>query len=700
MSFSFDSPVTEIPKLARSVVKACESLQLTTVSDLIRHYPRRYEDRTQFDPFPRGATETPVMIRGRVTDTRRMRYGRGGRFEADFEPMESGLLEPGLTLVWFNLPFIHRQIVRDMELVVRGKSSVYRDRVTLVAPEYEEVDEADDGSIHFRRITPVHPAGGGQKARRIRTLIHRVLDEVDWATVEDRPTGEKAIALPFREALRQIHFPEDWEQLEAARQRLVLEELLDLQMPLLWRRARRLETRRETDRIDRALLEEFHAGLPFKLTQGQQAALAEIEQDMLAPHPMNRLLQGDVGSGKTVVAFSAMLLAVASGGQAALMAPTQILAEQHYLASQRWLEALGIRCALLTGSRKETGEALPLFDALPQEKPGIIIGTHALLYDHDLFDQLRLIVIDEQHRFGVEQRARLQRGGRNADVLVMTATPIPRTLSMTAYGDLDVSIIPAKPAGRGAIRTRVRSSAREKELLQFLRTKLEAGRQIYLVCPLVEDSAKVEAKAAASEFEKWRELLSPYAVGLLHGRIDAKTKESTMNAFRQAELRVLVATTVIEVGIDVPNATVMVIQDAERFGLAQLHQLRGRVGRGPLESDCLLMTALTTQKEKAVDPEAALALEKLRVLEETSDGFVIAEKDLELRGTGDLLGTAQSGASPLKLANLVNDARLVTTARDLALDILSDDPELAKEAHRSFKPLVMEMNAKRYSDVS
>jgi len=701
VNWDFETPVKDLPKVSRAVVKACESLELRTVGSLVRHFPRRYEDRSQFDPFPRGATVEPVMLHGRVTETRRMRYGKGGRFEADFEPLDAALMAPSLTLVWFNLPFIHRQIVRDVELIVRGKTTVYRGRVTMAAPEFEEIDEEEDESIHFRRITPIHPAGGGQKARRIRTLLHRLLQGIDWESVQGCLPERPGIGIPYAEALRGIHFPEDWEQLEAARRRLALEELVAMQMPLLWRRARRLEMSRPAEPIPRELVERFHGKLPFTLTEGQAKTLAEIEADMQAPHPMNRLLQGDVGAGKTVVAFSAMLLAVASGGQAALMAPTQILAEQHYLSCQRWLESLGIRCALWTGNRKQVGDAMPLFEPeKAEERPGIIIGTHALLYEHDLFEKLRLIVIDEQHRFGVAQRAELQRGGEGVDVLVMTATPIPRTLSMTLYGDLDVSVIPAKPAGRGKIRTRVRSQTREKELVTFLRAKLEEGRQIYLVCPLVEDSAKVEASSATSEFEKWREMLTPHAVGLLHGRVDPKEKESTMQAFRDGQLRALVATTVIEVGIDVPNATVMVVQDADRFGLAQLHQLRGRVGRGTLDSDCILMTKLTDAKEKPVDLEAEQALSKLRVLERSQDGFEIAEEDLRLRGTGDLLGTAQSGASPLKLADLVHDLNLLTTAREMALEILSRDPGLTAAEHASLRGLVEGMNASGFSDVS
>jgi len=431
--------------------------------------------------------------------------------------------------------------------------------------------------------------------------------------------------------------------------------------------------------VDSRLAQRFQEALPFSFTPGQSAVMEEISTDLRSPHPMNRLLQGDVGSGKTVVAFAAMLLAIGKGGQAAMMAPTQILAEQHFQNARRWLEPLGVHCTLLTGSRKVGGD-LPLFE--DANRPQVLIGTHALLYEHGLFQDLRLIVIDEQHRFGVAQRALLHAGGQDPDVLVMTATPIPRTLAMAVYGDLDTSVILHKPEGRGTITTRVWPAEKEAGTVVSLMRQLDAGRQVYILCPLVEESEKIDASDVVRATEKWGRLLAPHVTAMLHGRMDAAEKERVMQAFRDGEIRVLVATTVIEVGIDVPNATVMVVLDAERFGLAQLHQLRGRVGRGAIESHCLLLTSIPMiDKNGKVPEESLVALARLRILEKNPDGFAIAEEDFKLRGPGDLLGTAQSGAPPLKIADLLKDGEILTTARHAACEILNENPSLEGVAY-------------------
>ncbi|HEX4631093.1 MAG TPA: ATP-dependent DNA helicase RecG, partial [Chthoniobacterales bacterium] len=411
--------------------------------------------------------------------------------------------------------------------------------------------------------------------------------------------------------------------------------------------------------------------------------------DLASPHPMNRLLQGDVGSGKTVVAIAAMLLAAESGSQAALMAPTQILAEQHYAVLCRWLEPLGIRVALRTAARQQE---TPLFFASPSDAaaPHIIVGTHALLYEGVPLENLGLAVIDEQHKFGVSQRARLTTREPSPDVLVMTATPIPRTLTMTAYGDLDVSVIDEMPADRGKIITAVRGRAKLPELLTFMRKELEAGRQAYVVYPLIDESEKLDAKAAAAEFEEWRDRLRPFRCELLHGRIPAPEKQAIMERFRRGETSVLISTTVIEVGVDVANATLMLIENAERFGLAQLHQLRGRIGRGSHKSYCILMT----------DEKAEETVAKLSVLEQTNDGFKVAEADWEMRGPGDLLGTAQSGLPALKLGNLIKDADLMRRARAVATGILAVDPELESAENQRFRQLIVEQQGRTFSNVS
>ncbi len=392
---------------------------------------------------------------------------------------------------------------------------------------------------------------------------------------------------------------------------------------------------------------------------------------------MNRLLQGDVGSGKTLVALAAMLLTVESGWQAALMAPTQILAEQHYLNFRRLLEPLGVGVALRTGARKEGESALPLFGE--SGRPQIIVGTHALLYEGASFEKLGLAVIDEQHKFGVLQRTKLIERGDAPDVLVMTATPIPRTLTQTLYGDLETSILREKPAGRGEIQTVARGFEKMPDVVAFLKRQLDRGRQAYVVYPLVEDSEKLTAKSATAEFEKWKPLLAPHETGLLHGRMTPEEKEAVMARFRDGKLAVLVSTTVIEVGVDVPNANMLVVENAERFGLAQLHQLRGRVGRGTHKSYCILLH----------DPKIEeAAKEKLLVLEATSDGFAIAEADWKLRGPGDLLGTAQAGLPPLKLGDILRDAALMEEARALADRLFESDPTLARPEHRSLRQYI------------
>ena len=424
---------------------------------------------------------------------------------------------------------------------------------------------------------------------------------------------------------------------------------------------------------------------------------------------MNRLLHGDVGSGKTVVALSAMLLAVEAGFQAALMAPTQILAEQHYLNFKRWLEPLGIRIALRTGDKKEESNGADDLDLwtqddnsspkesltssarkIPSGTPQILIGTHALLYEGVEFSNPGLVVIDEQHKFGVMQRAQLISRGTLPDVLVMTATPIPRTLTMTVYGDLDVSTLDEMPANRGKIITALRDPSKLPDAIKFLKEHLEAGRQAYIVYPLIDESEKLSAKAATLEFEKWKESLKPMTCELLHGRIDSAEKERIMERFRCGEVKALIATTVIEVGIDVPNANIMIIENAERFGLAQIHQLRGRIGRGSHKSYCILFSSA----------ENIGAIEKLRILEKTSNGFEIAEADLRLRGSGDILGTAQSGLPPFKLGNLLEDAELMQQARKSVQEIFERDPFLKNSENKGFRELVVERRKLTLSQVS
>ena len=462
---------------------------------------------------------------------------------------------------------------------------------------------------------------------------------------------------PRKDAFREIHFPEELEQAEAARRYFAKEEFFLQQIRVVWRRARHQELNGRVLGRKTTLLKQFYESLPFDLTGAQKRSVKEILADMRQQRPMNRLLQGDVGSGKTFVAICAMLLAVNSGCQAALMAPTQILAEQHFLTFSKWLGPLGVQIGLATADRKED-----LKDAQ------IVIGTHALLFDKVGFEDLGLVVIDEQHKFGVAQRGKLIQRGIMPDVLVMTATPIPRTLTLTIYGDLDVSVLDELPGGRGKIISGVRIKPKVSEMTVFLKDQLEEGRQIYLVYPLVEESESVKAGSVIEEHPKWQKRFKHFEVELLHGKLAPEEKESVMTRFREGKSEVLVSTTVIEVGVDVPNANVMVIFNAERFGLAQLHQLRGRIGRGEHKSYCVLVT----------DGKTPGGIEKLNILAGTLDGFKIAEEDLRLRGPGELMGKQQSGIGSMRFAEFLADPSLIRESREVAEAVLRDDPYLKR----------------------
>lgn len=893
----YSQALADLDWIPRPKLSALRRLEIETVENLLTHYPRRYEDRTHFAPFPHEETDQPVLLCGEITKTRLLRFGGWKKiFEATLEEANPNALSQPLVLRWFNLHYVQKMIATGQRLVVFGKVRLRGKRLCLEHPDFEVIENDDELSVHFRRITPIYPATEGLSQRVFRGLIFRTLEHLDSDSV---PTLlPKGANLGSREhALHEIHFPSSEPERAAAHRHLVFSEFFEMQLLIGARRSAAGMRTGQQHAAEGTLLEEFLRALPFDLTKAQERVIEELQRDLASPHPMNRLLQGDVGSGKTVVAVAAMLLAVESGSQAALMAPTQILAEQHYAVLCRWLEPLGVRLALRTGARQE--ETLPLFAAqqrnqdlgrarvsregdgvspsrtslgdaegpahysrrrLPHfEKPWaiyavtigtklrrclspaartlvlsalrhfnndryelfavsvmpdhvhflfqpwpkgtddagnisfwslkellhsvksfsaheingaenkkgavweresfdryvrsdrdleekfhyilrnpwdagvagqdedypwvwtpedearkesprtrdafanardaratrsdashIIVGTHALLYEGVEFEKLGLAVIDEQHKFGVSQRARLTSREPAPDVLVMTATPIPRTLTMTVYGDLDVSVIDEMPANRGKIITAVRRREKLPEVLTFLRGELEAGRQAYVVYPLIDESEKLDAKAAAAEFAEWQERLHPFRCELLHGRIPSPDKQAIMERFRRGETGALISTTVIEVGVDVANATVMLIENAERFGLAQLHQLRGRIGRGSHKSYCILLSDET-------EPET---VEKLAVLEKTTDGFTVAEADWQMRGPGDLLGTAQSGLPALKLGDLIRDADLMRQARAAATAILNADPRLESDENQRFRQLIVEQHGRTFSNVS
>lgn len=680
---TLDLSLADVPGLAAHAARLLGKEGVKTVADVIWHLPFRHEDRRQMQALAFQAGPLPSCHHVLVTKTGNKFFGRrSGMFEAVVQHA-GALLGQQLTLRWWNMPFMSRVIAEGQELIVYGVIKDTKGRLGMAHPEYEIVKGgADDDAeqIHTGRITPVYRLKGAMTQKALRVAAWHVFQALPPSFGEDllpTPSAEGEFSGLTRSlALREAHFPSSMEKLEQARRYLALEEFYGYQLRVARRKRRVIESGGRVQKGTGELLRDFFNELPFQLTTAQSRCLDEIHRDMASGAPMNRLLHGDVGSGKTVVAFAAMLRAVESGRQAVLMAPTQILAEQHARNARKWLEPLGLRVALRTGNKREDGDDFELMRGkLSAGKAEIVIGTHALLHDAELMHNTGIVVIDEQHKFGVAQRAKLIRKGDTPDVLVMTATPIPRTLTLTIYGDLEVSTIDQKPRDGVKIITKVRPETKLKEAAKFLRGQIEEGRQGYIVYALIDESEKLEAGAATKGHEEWSKLLAPCEVGLLHGRMNTEEKDDVMKRFRAGKLDALVSTTVIEVGIDVPNATVMFIHDAGRFGLAQLHQLRGRIGRGAHTSYCVLFVNDKDEENR----------QRLAIMEETSDGFQIAEEDLRRRGPGDVLGHAQSGQAPLRFGELLADTRLVRLARQLAEKTLDEDPQLQRPALAAFR---------------
>ncbi len=665
----WNSPLSDLPRLTAARRNALGQAGLETVHDLLRHYPRRHEDRRKFPAFPATPSPDPLCLRGTVQSVRSTYFGRRSQFTLVLAEKSGRVPAATVQCRWFNLRYLPKILQAGQDLVIHGRArALKKGGLVFDHPDFEilETDAPDSELIHLNRIAPVHPSIGPWSPRLLRRLIFETLAQLPDEDIPQlwpaSPSGSVAAAtdrnLTSARALRAIHFPSSWEELESSRALLAREELFEMQCVLARQRARQTAGRASVIPRQNALLPRFLKALPFDLTGAQKKVLTHIFDDLATGHPMNRLLHGDVGSGKTIVAATAMLGAIATGHSAALMAPTQVLAHQHHENFRKLFDPLGIPVVLRTAARKEKSGA---------EGPRIVIGTHALLFAPDTVGRPALVVIDEQHKFGVRQRAKLSAQDHHPHVLVMSATPIPRTLALTLYGDLDLSLLDEMPPGRVPVRTLVRPHGKLAEAADFVRRKLDEGRQAYLVYPLIEESTRTSLKAATAEYERWKTLLAPHRCALLHGKLKAGEKDAIMQSFRAGETRVLVSTTVIEVGIDVANATVLLVENAERFGLAQLHQLRGRVGRGAEKSWCILLAA----------EEAEEKLDRLKILEEAADGFSIAEADLALRGPGDLLGTAQTGLPPVRLAKLPQDLPLLEEARDQARQLLAEDPELS-----------------------
>jgi ATP-dependent DNA helicase RecG len=651
------TPLDQLSGIGSERAAQLHRLELRTVEDLLLHRPRRYEDRRHFQRIAELQLNEASLVCGTIgaCGLRRLRGGRSV-FEIIMDD-GSGRLH----CRWWNLPFMEKYFKAGDEVAAFGKPSSLRPR-TFDHPETEVISRIET-SVHLNRIAPIYPLTEGLPQRWLRSLVWRALEQFESAMAEPRPEFHLAgqpisvrgnsIPAPSRaQAARLLHFPEEMADAEIARHRLALDEYIEMQIAIQTRR-RNLErnARALPCAGDNHLIKPFLAALGFDLTPSQTQVLRAIRRDMAGPRPMRRLLQGDVGSGKTVVAACTALMALESGTRAALMAPTEILAEQHGHNFRRWFEPLGIAVEVRAGGRQQL--SLAPFNA---KTPRLFIGTHALLEETFTPEKLGLVIIDEQHKFGVAQREKLVRKGAYPHLLVMTATPIPRTLGLTLYGDLDISTIDQSPPGRGKIKTFVREPASLPKVWAFVAGELAKGRQAYVVYSrLEEEDSAAGVKAVAKEFDRLEKIFAPASVGLLHGRLPSRDKEATMSAFAGNRVKVLLATSVVEVGLDVPNATVMVVENAEQFGLAQLHQLRGRVGRGASDSYCVLISSGKTEE----------AQRRLKIMEETSDGFRIAEADLEFRGPGELLGRQQSGAPPLRFGDLTRDRALVEQAREI-----------------------------------
>jgi ATP-dependent DNA helicase RecG len=685
-------PIQFIKGVGPNRAHMLKRLGIETIGDAFALLPRRYEDRTNLKPIHSLDVGAQATFEGTILVSGSSRTGRGKRLYEIIVGDATGTIR----CLWFQFQeaYMRQRYRTGQRVIVTGEIRVNPyagHRKEVHHPDLESLVPEESDPLHVGRIVPVYPATEGLHQKTLRSVLKRVVDEYAQQVPERLPPAlrRRLRLMDASQALREVHFPSPEADIESlnrwssqAHRRLIFEEFFLLELGLALRqRETTLEERQAAYHGSGELMRRLRARLSFHLTAAQERVLAEILDDMRRPHPMNRLLQGDVGSGKTIVAILAMLLAIESGFQAAIMAPTEILAEQHAMTMQHLLAALGVRITLLTSAMKGSRRR-GFLEAVATGETDLIVGTHALIQEDVAFKELGLVVIDEQHRFGVLQRATLKRKGYHPDVLVMTATPIPRTLAMTAYGDLAVSMLDELPPGRLPVITKLCYESRRAESYDLMRGELRRGRQVYVVYPLIEESEKMDLRAATAMVDQLQQdVFSGFRVGLLHGRLKSEEKEQIMQAFSSGELQVLVSTTVIEVGVDVPNATVILIEHAERFGLAQLHQLRGRVGRGHQQAYCLLMADFPMSEE---------ARQRLRALTESHDGFVIAERDLEIRGPGEFLGTRQSGMPELRVAHLIRDQHVLAEARREAFALVSRDPRLVSPEHEALRQAVEE----------
>ena len=662
--------------------KVFQRLGIETVEDLLYFFPRRYEDRRHLTPIAEVTPGQWQTVSGKIAGctSRRSWYTK--------KHVVGIVLEDGsgrLSCVWFNQPYLSTYLKPGESVVCHGKVDLYKDSPQMVSPEYELIEADEEDPLSVKRIVPVYPLTRGLTQRYLRKTIKACLDRYQDQLKDELPVPlrNKHRLYNVRRSLANIHFPESFEDQERAVKRISFEEFYFFQMAVIQRRLSITQKPGFPHKITDAQTLKFAKAFPFELTAAQKGVIQEIRKDMQAASPMLRLLQGDVGCGKTLVALFGCLMAASNGYQACVMAPTEILARQHYenicrMMKDGMFDDLAV-ALLSSGVKKQDKEKL--CGRIREGEIDLVIGTHAVLSDEVDFKNLSFVVIDEQHKFGVRQRSLLSAKGRNPDVLIMTATPIPRTLCLTLYGDLDLSVIDEMPPGRGKTRTLSYIDEQSPEVYNLIREKIKQGQQAYVVYPIIEESEKLDLKAARKMFRYFQEeTFKDYRVGLVHGQMQPKEADEVMDQFRNKKIDLLVATTVLEVGVDVPNASVMVIEHAERFGLAQLHQLRGRVGRGGAEGLCILVA----------DPLTEESIKRLKAFLSTNDGFKIAQFDLEIRGPGRYFGRHQHGLNELKVANPITQMDILELARAEAVALSGDDPELKKEKNRYIKGIIVE----------
>ena len=660
-------------------VKLLNKLGIFTLKDLMTYYPRTYEDRSKPKHIAECIDGEETLIEayasGRMSDVRL----RGKTMQKLIIRDETGVA----TAVWFNQSYLKNKFEQGKKYTFYGKINNHFGKITINSPVFDEEGKTSNTG----KIIPIYPLTFSLSQNTIRKIMENGIKEVEGNLSETLPEYilEEYKLESINKATKNIHFPKEFKDFYVARNRLAFEELLTMQLALLKLKNSYMNEEKGIQFSKDVHMSDIIHKLPFRLTNAQTRVLEEIDHNMESDKPMNRLLQGDVGSGKTVIAMCAGYKAVKCGYQAAIMAPTAILATQHLENFKNIFDELDIKCELLISAMTKKKKT-ELLERLKNGEIDILIGTHALLQENVEFKNLGLVVTDEQHRFGVKQRTTIVEKGQNPDVLVMTATPIPRTLALILYGDLDISIIDELPPNRKKIDTFAVTKGMEERIHHFIKAQLKEGRQAYIVCPLVEENEELDLKSVEKLYERCKtEIFSEYRVEYIHGKMKAKDKDEIMMKFKNKEIDILISTTVIEVGVDVPNANIMVIEDAQRFGLAQLHQLRGRVGRGEYKSYCILK----------YEGKGEVVRKRMKVMCETNDGFVISEKDLELRGSGDFFGTMQHGLPEFKIANLFEDMNILKVAQEAAITIMNEDPKLEKEKNVRLKRLIRDKFTKR-----